>query len=202
MARGVIVVDVQYDFVEGGSLAVTGGTRVAEAIAEHLEASRGRYDAVAFTQDWHIDPGEHFAAEGAAPDFTATWPHHCVAGTRGAEVHEALSGALADPELSPVRFHKGEHTAAYSGFEGHRVDSDESLADWLRSRGVTEVDVVGLATDHCVRATALDAVAEGFDTTVLLDLCAGVAPESTAAALDEMAAAGVRLVDHADQGAR
>src|SRR5919112_1225596 len=141
------------------------------------------YDHVVATRDAHRDPGPHFAA---APDFVDTWPEHCVIGTVGAEFHPAL-----DTQPIEAVFDKGEWEAAYSGFEG--VDRDDMpLADWLRAHAVDAVDVVGIATDHCVRATALDAARAGFTTTVLLDLCAGVAPESTERALNEMRAAGVR----------
>lgn len=181
--RALIIVDVQLDFCEGGSLAVAGGASVAERV-NRLSTSTGGYDHVVATRDYHIDPGAHFSAE---PDFVDSWPVHCVVGTAGAAFHPAL-------DVAPIEavFAKGEYAAAYSGFEGAEPGGTR-LADWLRSRGVTDVDVVGIATDHCVRATALDARREGFATTVLLDLTAGVAPETTAAALDELRAADVHL---------
>ncbi|SNY29533.1 nicotinamidase [Paractinoplanes atraurantiacus] len=182
MTRALIIVDVQNDFCEGGSLAVGGGAAVAKGISLVLRKAGARWDHVVATKDWHIDPGNHFSDH---PDYHDTWPAHCVVGSDGAEFH---------PELSTDRieavFHKGEHKAAYSGFEGH-TDGGETLADWLRSRGVTEVELVGIATDHCVRATALDAKAEGFATTVLLELTAGVAEGTTASALEEMRSAQI-----------
>lgn len=182
--RALIIVDVQNDFCEGGSLAVTGGAAVAAATSRLLAAPLDRWAHVVATKDYHIDPGAHF---GDPPDFVTSWPRHCVVGTAGSEFH---------PELRTERveaiFHKGEHAAAYSGFEGH-TDGGEGLADWLRRHDVDEVDVIGIATDHCVRATALDAVRAGFATTVLLDLTAGVAPATTEAALAELATAGVTL---------
>ena len=182
--RALIVVDVQNDFCEGGSLAVAGGSAVAHDIGAMLAAGAGRYDHIVATADHHIDPGAHFSD---APDFVDSWPRHCVAGTAGAQLHADLdSGAFE------AVFRKGAHCAAYSGFEG--AADGVGLADWLRSRGVDEVDIAGIATDYCVRATALDAVREGFRTRVLADLTAGVAPESTAAALAEMRSAGVELV--------
>jgi nicotinamidase/pyrazinamidase len=181
MARALIVVDVQNDFCEGGSLAVAGGAAVAAAITRHIPSAG--YDHVVATRDHHIDPGHHFAEQ---PDFLETWPAHCVVGTGGVELHRALD---RDP-LDAV-FDKGEYAAAYSGFEA-RSDG-VGLADWLRGRGVDAVDVVGIATDHCVRATALDAVAEGFTTRVLLDLTAGVAEGTVEAALDQLTTAGVQL---------
>jgi nicotinamidase/pyrazinamidase len=189
MTRALIIVDVQRDFCEGGSLAVAGGGAVAAAITALLHERPRRYAVVVGTRDWHVDPGRHFSAE---PDWVDTWPPHCVAGTPGADSHPAL-----DVEAVQAWFTKGENTAAYSGFEaatdagdGRRV----GLATWLRDQGVDAVDVTGIATDHCVRATALDAVAEGFATRVLLDLTAGVAPQTTAAALTALRDAGAELV--------
>ncbi|MFD2093606.1 isochorismatase family protein [Blastococcus deserti] len=183
MTRALVVVDVQNDFCEGGSLAVAGGAAVAAAISEHLRTSGSDYAHVVATRDHHIDPGHHFAAQ---PDFLETWPAHCVVGTDGVELHPAL-----DRDPVEAVFDKGEYAAAYSGFEG-RADG-VPLADWLRGRGVDAVDVVGIATDHCVRATALDAVGNGFRTRVLLPLTAGVAEASTEAALDQLRTAGVEL---------
>ena len=183
MARALIIVDVQNDFCEGGSLAVAGGADVAAGISSLLAADGG-WDHVVATKDYHVDPGPHF---GDPPDFVDSWPAHCVAGTSGADFHPDL----VTDRVAAV-FRKGEHAAAYSGFEG-LSDAGAGLAAWLRDHGVTDVDVVGIATDHCVRATALDAAAEGFATTVLLGLTAGVAPATTAAALDQLRDAGVTL---------
>lgn len=187
--RALILVDIQNDFCEGGSLAVSGGAQVARDTAAYVERSHDAYAAIVATADWHHDPGEHWAEPGEDPNYETTWPVHCAAGTTGASFHADLTPALAHVDET---FRKGAHTAAYSGFEGSAPDGT-SLADWLRARGVTEVDVCGIATDHCVLATALDANREGFATTVLLNLVAGVAPETTAAALDEMATAGVSI---------
>ncbi len=186
--RALIIVDVQNDFTEGGSLAVTGGAAVARAITEHLHAHRDDYVAVAGTRDWHVDPGSHFAAE---PDYVGTWPPHCVAGTPGADSHPAVDTSAVD-----AWFTKGEHAAAYSGFEGATDAGGEciGLGAWLAAHRVEAVDVVGIATDHCVRATALDAVSEGYSTRVLLDLTAGVAPGTTERALAQLLDAGAELV--------
>ena len=187
--RALVIVDVQNDFCEGGSLAVAGGAEVARQVTEHVSRHAADYDHVVATADWHIDPGDHFSA---TPDYVDSWPVHCVAGSEGAEFHPGLAGALGHVDAV---FHKGEHAAAYSGFEG-RSDDDEraGLAAWLKERGVAQVDVVGIATDHCVRATALDARREGLRTTVLLDLTAGVARQTTDAALAQLREAGVRLL--------
>ena len=176
------MVDVQNDFCEGGSLAVTGGAAVAAAVSAHMRA--GGYDHVVATRDHHVHPGTHFSD---APDYVDTWPAHCRAGTPGASFHPDLDVAGIE-----AVFDKGAHAAAYSGFEGAEPGG-AGLRDWLAARGVTDVDVVGIATDHCVRATALDAAKAGFATTVLLEYCAGVAPDTTERALAEMRAAGVAV---------
>jgi nicotinamidase/pyrazinamidase len=181
--RALIIVDVQNDFCEGGSLAVTGGAAVARGISELL-ANRPAYAHVVATKDFHIDPGEHFSDD---PDYTVSWPRHCVVGTSGADFHSEF-----DPGAVEAVFMKGHYSAAYSGFEG-TDESGTTLTDWLRRRGVDEVDVVGIATDYCVRATAADAAEAGFSTRVLLDLTTGVAPESTAKALEDLRAVGVEV---------
>lgn len=181
--RALIVVDVQNDFCEGGSLAVAGGAATARAITDLLAGDHG-YDQVVATRDHHIDPGAHFSAE---PDFVDSWPPHCRVGTRGEEFHPDLGFR----DFAEV-FLKGEYAAAYSGFEGVGTDGD-SLADWLRQRGVDTVDVCGIATDYCVRATALDAAAEGLRTKVLLPFTAAVAPARIADTLSAWRAAGVSV---------
>lgn len=196
MTTALIVVDVQNDFCEGGSLAVAGGAAAAARISDFLanepisgvgnvgagaagerpedmpQSTEGgpqsRYDFVIATRDHHMDPGEHFSAD---PDFVDTWPPHCVAGTSGAEFHPGLTFRDFD-----AVFFKGQHAAAYSGFEG-ATTAGIPLTEWLRDRDVDTVDVCGIATDHCVRATALDAAEGGFRTTVLLDLTAAVSPD-------------------------
>lgn len=182
--RALIVVDVQNDFCEGGSMGVAGGGAVAGEVSAHIAAHRDSYAHVVATRDHHVDPGDHFSAE---PDFVDSWPPHCVVGTEGAEFHRAF-------DTGPVEevFSKGAYTAAYSGFEGAAADG-RPLEEWLRAHGVTEVDVVGIATDHCVRATAADAAAAGFSTRVLLGLTAGVSRATTDAALRELSAKGVAL---------
>ena len=181
--RALIIVDVQNDFCEGGSLAVAGGAAVARAISDLLADGAG-YGHVVATKDFHVDPGSHFSDH---PDYAASWPPHCVAGTTGADFHPNLDTAAVE-----AVFRKGAHAAAYSGFEGFAEDGT-SLAGWLRGHGVDQVDVVGIATDYCVHATAADAARMGFPTRVLLDLTAGVAPESTAKAIEDLRAAGVSL---------
>ncbi|MFI9504285.1 isochorismatase family protein [Nocardia sp. NPDC052566] len=182
MTRALIIVDVQNDFCEGGSLAVTGGAAVAARITDHLAASE--YAAIVATRDYHVDPGDHFSDH---PDYVDSWPPHCRAGTTGARFHPNF-----DTSAVQEVFSKGEYSAAYSGFEGAAADGT-ALADWLRAHEIDAVDIVGIATDHCVRATALDARIAGLETRVLLDLTAGVAAETVTSALDRMRDAGVDL---------
>jgi len=184
MKKALVIVDVQNDFCEGGSLAVNGGAAVARGLTEFLSEHRSGYDLVAATRDYHVDPGAHFAA---APDFRDSWPVHCVAGTEGAELHPGLDRGLVDDV-----FDKGRDTAAYSGFEA-RSGTGKLLGDRLREAGVEELEVAGIATDYCVRATVLDALREGFKVTLRPDLCAGVAPETSDAALAEMLSAGASV---------
>src|SRR5437879_1853591 len=139
--RAMLVVDVQNDFCEGGSLAVTGGTAVAEAVTEWLRAHGDDYDVVVATADWHEDPGSHFADD---PDFKDSWPRHCVAGTEGAAFRTELDTNLIDDIVR-----KGRRAAAYSGFEGV-TDDGRTLTELLKAHSVSSVDVVGLATDYCV----------------------------------------------------
>jgi nicotinamidase/pyrazinamidase len=186
MTTALIVVDVQLDFCEGGSMGVDGGAATAAAITDFLAEHHDRYAHVVASRDYHDDPGDHFSS---TPNFVDTWPPHCRVGHAGAAFHPDL-------DVAPLEevFTKGQFVAAYSAFEGHSSDG-EPLARWLRERGVDAVEVAGIATDHCVRATALDAVRAGFATTVLLDLTAGVLPETTARARAEMADAGIALTN-------
>ncbi len=181
--RALIIVDVQNDFCEGGALAVTGGAELASAITAHLAGQPG-YRHVVATKDWHVDPGDHFSDR---PDYSSSWPPHCVAGSPGAELHPGL-----DPGRIEAVFRKGAYSAGYSGFEG--VDEhDTPLVEWLRQRGVEAVDIAGIATEHCVRRTAEDAARAGLATRVLVDLTRAVSAESGARALAEMRAAGIEL---------
>jgi nicotinamidase/pyrazinamidase len=188
--RALIVVDVQNDFVEGGSLGVTGGRDVATRISEHLAAHAGDYVVIAASRDWHhghdTNSG-HFAGPGEEPDFVTTWPVHCVSDGPGSDYAPEL---VTDAVTHHVR--KGQGVPAYSAFEGV-TDDGASLADVLRTAGVTDIDITGIATDYCVRATALDARREGFAVRLLDGLHAGVAPGTSEAAVREMAEAGVSV---------
>jgi nicotinamidase/pyrazinamidase len=183
MTRALIIADPQRDFCEGGSLGVAGGAAVVSRIDSLLKSDHD-YAYVIATRDHHIDPGSHFAAE---PDFVDSWPPHCVVGSAGAEFHDNLTVR----DFAAV-FYKGQYEPAYSAFEGATEDGGR-LSDWLREREIDQVDICGIATDYCVRATALDAVREGFQTRVLLGLTAAVAPERVPEITTELTAAGVTV---------
>ena len=204
MTKALIIVDVQNDFCEGGSLAVAGGAELASEISELLENATD-FDFIVATQDWHVDPGSHFSE---TPDFVKSWPVHCLAGARGAALHRNL-----DTEDIDAYFRKGKYDAAYSGFDGLLAPEDEvavgereanqsadehaedpvSLDEWLRENDVEDVVVVGIATEHCVRATALDAVNAGYNTTVLRDYIAGIDQDAANEALEELEDAGIEV---------
>lgn len=192
--RALIVVDVQNDFTEGGALAVAGGDAAASGITELLAARAGEYAVIVASRDWHDaegDNGGHFSAE---PDYVDSWPVHCVAGTEGAAYDPLLT---TDAVTHHVR--KGQGRPAYSMFEGVS-DDGETVGAILTARGVTEADVVGIATDHCVRASALDAIAHGVHVRILTDLVAGVGEDSSTAALAELAHAGAELASSGTAG--
>lgn len=188
MKTALVIVDVQNDFCPGGALATARGDEVASKIAELISTPDSRtreYDCVVATQDWHIDPGAHFSEN---PDYVDSWPVHCVADSYGAQIRGPVK-----TELIQQFFKKGHYTAAYSGFEGVNED-DQPLADWLREREISHLDVCGIATDHCVRATVLDAIKEGFKVRVLRGMCSPVDDKRGADALQEMMDAGAELV--------
>jgi nicotinamidase/pyrazinamidase len=187
--NALVIVDVQRDFCEGGSLAVTGGAAVAGRITDYLANHGDDYAVIVATRDYHVDPGAHFSDQ---PDYRESWPVHCVAGTPGSEFHPNLDTAKVE-----AVFDKGQQAAAYSGFEGSNAEGT-NLADYLRERGIKAVDVVGIATDYCVRATAIDALKEKFATRVLTDMTAGVAPETSEAATKELEAAGATVTANAE----
>lgn len=197
MTRALIIVDVQNDFVSG-TLAVPGGERAANAIHnllathfEKTEAEAGRsYDLVVTTQDWHVDPGDHWSD---SPDYVDSWPVHCEAQTWGAQLNDAITSALPVVTVPKDNVRKGEFVAAYSAFEGKNLQN-RSLNRILEDHGVTEVDICGLATDHCVRATALDAIDLGFKVNVLTQLSAGITEDSVTAALTQLKSAGANII--------
>ena len=182
--KALVIVDVQRDFCEGGSLAVAGGASVAKRITQYLGDHADDYQLIVATRDYHVDPGPHFSDD---PDYRDSWPPHCVVGTPGSDFHPDLDTSRVD-----AIFDKGQYAPAYSGFEGRTSEGDD-LAQFLRARGIEVVEVAGIATDYCVRATALDALKESFEVKVLSGLVAGVAPETSEAALKEMQGAGVTI---------
>ena len=191
MSRALFIIDVQNDFTEGGALGVDGGAAIAAGITEYLGLHRDDYDLVVASRDWHDaenDNGGHFAVD-ADPDFVETWPVHCVSGTEGAEYDPGF-------DTSAVTHHvkKGQGVPAYSLFEG-TTDDGETVAHLLEENGVVDVDIAGIATDYCVRASALDAIEHGRHVRILTDLVAGVAAESSDAALAELAHAGAELAE-------
>jgi nicotinamidase/pyrazinamidase len=191
MSKALFVIDVQNDFCEGGALACQGGAQVATSITNYLRGNKSHYDTVIASRDWHTPNspnGGHFPVAGTQPDFVSTWPLHCIAGTPGAEYHPNLAASLID-----IHIKKGQDQHGYSIFEGV-TDSGETIQDLLTRLGVTEVDVVGIATDYCVRASALDAKNFGLDVRVITSLTAGVSAASTEAAIDELVDAGVVVV--------
>jgi len=192
MSRALLIVDVQNDFTEGGALAVPGGDAVAAAVSSYLASHADDYEVVVASRDWHDADGDNGGHFSATPDYTDSWPVHCVAGTAGAHYDPLL---VTDRVTHHVR--KGQGRPAYSMFEGV-TDDGATVAAVLSAAGVVTADVVGIATDHCVRASALDAIAHGVHVRVLTDLIAGVAPESSAAALAELAHAGAELLESAE----
>lgn len=200
MNEVLVIVDVQNDFCEGGSLAVAGGAAVAEGIAEHLDRLASvmeMYDAVVTTQDWHIDPGKHWSE---TPDFKDSWPVHCKAGTEGAKLHPAL--ADIDPYVTQ-RFYKGMHSASYSGFDGIAGPEGTgklTLEQWLHAMEAATLQkvnltIVGIATDYCVNATALDAAKKGFKPQVITSLCAAVDPSSNSRIASNWRKKGVAVLE-------
>lgn len=204
MAKALIIVDVQNDFCAGGALATDRGAKVAALISEYVEDNHHRYEAVVATQDWHIDPGAHFSD---TPDFVDSWPVHCVANTEGAEIHPNL-----DTDYIEAYFRKGRYEAAYSGFEGLQAPEESvmtgehepgatlddegpktPLADWLDEHEIQDVDIVGIATDYCVLATAKDAVDAGYETRVLIDLTAPVHENKLDEVIAEMEDEGITV---------
>jgi nicotinamidase/pyrazinamidase len=192
VARALFIIDVQNDFVEGGACAVAGGEEVARGVGALLRSTRSaEYDYVVASRDWHDaenDNGGHFAAPGVEPDYSNTWPEHCVAGTDGAAYHRAI-----DPASIDIHVRKGQGRPAFSIFEGTTL-AGTSLADEMRALDITEVDVVGIATDHCVFAAASDALTLGVSVRVIQRLTAGVTDETSTAALLELERRGAEIV--------
>lgn len=192
MTRALFIVDVQNDFTERGALGVEGGDEVAARISAFLEQHADDYEIVVASRDWHHgddDNGGHFSD---TPDFVDTWPVHCVGGTSGADYDEVFDTSRVTHHLK-----KGQGKPAYSLFEGVS-DDGRTAADLLDAHGIRDIDLAGIATDYCVRASTLDALGAGRHVRVFTDLIAGVHPDSSAAALEEVASAGAELVRSTD----
>jgi nicotinamidase/pyrazinamidase len=188
MRNALLIVDVQVDFVEGGSLGVPGGMQVAAMIARHVRHFKNEYQFVVASRDYHEDPADHFSDH---PDFITTWPPHCVVGTPGAAFVPAIQNLIREKFIQLVVI-KGRHAAAYSAFEG-QDPRGHLLLDILKENRIEHIDVCGIATDYCVRASALDARKDQFQVRVLVNLCAAVNEATGQQALDEMKAAGCQL---------
>ena len=197
MGKALVIVDVQNDFTEGGSLAVTGGTHVAETLATYIRRNHKNYDCIVISQDWHVDPGDHWSD---TPDYVDTWPVHCRANEKGSEIHPALAEAIGSKVLNEnlhlIRIVKGEEEAAYSASEGHELEDNEyaTLEQALTDFNVHELDIVGLATDYCVLNTSLDAINLGYQVNILTDYIAGVDSERSAEALTQLEKKGAKIV--------
>lgn len=190
MSKALFIVDVQNDFTERGALGVAGGDEVAARITRFLASHAEDYEIIVASRDWHDgdnDNGGHFAT--GEPDFIDSWPVHCVGGTYGAQYDDVFDTSSVTHHLK-----KGQGKPAYSLFEGV-ADDGTTAAQLLDAHGIIDIDVVGLATDYCVRASALDAIAHGRRVRVFTDLVAGVHPESSDKALAEIAHAGAELVE-------
>jgi nicotinamidase/pyrazinamidase len=191
MAKALLIIDVQVDFCEGGALACQGGAKVASDISAYLRNNREVYDYVIASRDWHT-PGSlndgHFPEAGIDPDYVRTWPLHCIAGEKGAEYHENLDTSVID-----IHIKKGQDANGYSIFDG-TDETGQSFFELAKSLGISAVDVVGIATDYCVRASSLDANSHGLEVRVITSLTAGVSETSTEAAIDEMVDAGISVV--------
>lgn len=201
MARALLIVDVQPTFCEGGELPVSGGNMVAARIANYVRAHGDEYQYIATTQDWHIQPGNHWSDD---PDYVDTWPIHGAAGSTNAQLHPAI--AQIPLVANAHHFRKGQYSAAYSGFEGVEEQSEgiatpesvrsalregHTLEAGLRGAGITEIDIVGLAQSHCVKETALDAAKLGFHVRIFSDMTVPVSEETGCAASRQLADRGI-----------
>ncbi len=189
MRNALLIVDLQNDFIEGGSLPVPGAKQVVAHVARHVRHFRSEYTFVVATRDYHEDPGAHFADQ---PDYVNTWPKHCVIGTPGAAFCTPIANLVREKLIQAV-VDKGRHGAAYSGFEA-TDPRGHLLVDVLKEARIDHIDICGLATEYCVRATALDARKRDFQVRVLVNLCGALTPESGQRAMEEMKAAGCQLM--------
>jgi len=170
--RALLIVDVQNDFVEGGSLAVAGGLNIASKISDFLNQKGFSYDYILTSQDWHIDPGKHFEL----------WPKHCEAESFGAKIVENLAKTLQKFEVIALK--KGQYSDGYSALEG--VDElNRDGVQIIQDLSIDSIDLTGIALDYCVKASALDAKKYVPKVKVLKDLTVGIAPDSIEKTLEE-----------------
>lgn len=190
MPKALIIVDMQVDFCDGGALGVPGGHHLATQINLHLTKNYNEYRTIVTSQDWHKadDPnGGHISDE---PDYHFSWPPHCIQGTHGAELSDQLTTRYVDQY-----FLKGNGKPSYSAFEGTSLSNGDSLNDYLIDQGVDAVDIVGIATEYCVKATAIDAVLAGYQTSLIDPLNLPIDPLAGQFAIDELKRLGVQMVD-------
>jgi nicotinamidase/pyrazinamidase len=189
MRNALLVVDLQNDFVEGGALPVPGGTQVVAHVARHVRHFRSEYTFVVATRDLHEDPPDHFSEK---PDYINTWPPHGVKGTTGAVLCTPISNLVRE-KIIQVVVDKGRHAAAVSAFEA--VDPrGHLLVDVLREQRIDHIDICGLITEYCIRASALDARKHEFQVRILVNLCGAASPEAAQRAFEDMKAAGCQLM--------
>lgn len=188
MRNALLVVDMQVDFVEGGSLGVKNGLTVAAHIAQHVRHFKEQYHFVVASRDYHESAPDHISDQ---PDFVNTWPPHCMVGTQGAAFVPTIQNLVREKLIQEV-VTKGRDRAAYSAFDGYDKRG-HPLLDVLKEQRIDHIDVCGIATDYCVRASALDARKNQFQVRVLVNLCAPVNEATGQQALEEMKAAGCQL---------
>lgn len=189
MTNALIIVDVQKDFVEGGSLAVEGGQQVADNLFNVVVPVFEKLDMlVLYTKDWHNPNSDNGGHISETPDYIDSWPAHCVAGTDGADFAQNF-----DPESDHI-FYKGMGKPSYSGVEAINPHS-VGLVDALKYFDIETVDVIGIAFDYCVKATALDLKKAGFKVNVIRDFTASVHPENDDETIHELISAGVTVYD-------
>jgi nicotinamidase/pyrazinamidase len=189
MRNALLVVDVQNDFVEGGSLAVPGGILVAAHIARHVRHFRSEYVFVVASRDYHEDPEAHFSDQ---PDYISTWPKHGLIGTAGAALCTPISNLVRE-KLIHVVVDKGRHAAAVSAFEAQDVRG-HMLVDVMREQRIDHIDICGFITEYCIRDTALEARKFEFQVRILINLCGSASPEAAKLAFEEMKAAGCQIM--------
>jgi nicotinamidase/pyrazinamidase len=189
MRNALLVVDLQNDFLEGGSIPVPGGTQVAAQVSRHIRHFRSEYAFVVATRDVHEDPADHFSDK---PDYITTWPKHGLIGSRGATLCTPIFNLVRE-KIIQVVVDKGRHAGAASAFEAQDVRG-HMLVDVLREQRVDHIDICGLITEYCIRESALDARKHEFQVRVLVNLCGAASPDNAQRAFEDMKTAGCQLM--------